>query len=117
MKFCDDCNNLLEFCLKKDTLDPLYKCSRCSNITDVDITTTSTFEFNKEVKKSEIINTNGYFIYDPTIPEINSKNIKCVNSECDSLSSSNNSIKYIKYNEDDLKYMYICTTCGQKWHN
>mgnify|MGYP001319489310 FL=1 len=48
----------------------------------------------------------------------NNENITCPNDEC----LTNNegiekSFKYIKYDEDQLKFMYVCETCGQSWTN
>ena len=49
----------------------------------------------------------------------NNKNIKCPNPECKSITEKDiqSNITYIKYNENDMKYIYICKYCGQKWKN
>lgn len=118
MKFCEKCDNLLDFCIKKETQVPFYKCSRCTNITEFKLDEHKlTINLDEKIKLDEILNTNGFFSNDPTIPNIKNKSIKCINTECSSIETGNNEIKYIKYNDSDMKYIYICNTCGQKWTN
>ena len=62
-------------------------------------------------------NTNEYFQLDPTLPYITNKTIECVNEDCPSKTTSKKEIKFIKYDEVNLKYMYLCCVCGQKWTN
>ena len=48
----------------------------------------------------------------------NNPNIKCVNPECISITESKEcDITYIKYDMENMKYIYICNHCGQKWKN
>ena len=72
-----------------------------------------------EMDNSQIINENKYITHDLTLPTIqNNVNIKCVNPKCDSIvNKKQSSIKYIKYHYDNMKYIYICNYCGQKWNN
>ena len=116
MKFCEDCNNLMDFCLNEDS-EPVYVCSHCSRVDVIDPDTNIAVTIDKELKMEEIINTNEYISMDPTIPTIINKNIKCINEECLTNKNMNSSINYIKYNEDELKFLYICNVCGQKWTN
>ena len=45
-------------------------------------------------------------------------NIKCSNDECISVKEDKeSSITYIKYDLENMKYIYICNHCGQKWKN
>ena len=45
-------------------------------------------------------------------------NLKCPNPECEcNTKNSKTSFKYIQYNADNMRYIYICNTCGQKWNN
>ena len=47
------------------------------------------------------------------------KNLKCINSECitNKDNEMNSDIIYIKYNHENLKYLYICTKCKTSWKN
>ena len=68
---------------------------------------------------SEVHNTNKYITHDITLPSITKNdNIKCINTECTSHSKDTNSrITYIKYDTEDMKYLYICNHCGTSWKN
>ena len=58
----------------------------------------------------------GYFFKKGLIKD--NPNLKCPNSECDcNKKNTESSFKYIQYNADDMKYIYICNVCGQKWNN
>ena len=60
---------------------------------------------------------NPYILDDPTLPRL--KNLKCINSECITNQNDeiNSDIIYIKYNHENLKYLYICTKCKTSWKN
>ena len=67
------------------------------------------------VDKGEYINSNPYISHDVTLPTItNNSNSKCQNDLCE---SEDINIKYIKYDEVNMKYIYICNHCGCKWKN
>jgi DNA-directed RNA polymerase subunit M/transcription elongation factor TFIIS len=73
----------------------------------------------KKYDNSEYINSNPYITHDITLPKIkNNPNIKCVNPGCISITESGPcDITYIKYDMENMKYIYICNHCGQKWKN
>ena len=54
-----------------------------------------------------------------TIPYIEgNKNLKCPCEECiTNTSNTPSNISYIKYDEENMKYLYLCRYCGQKWKN
>jgi hypothetical protein len=115
IKLCSDCNNLMDFCLDIDK-NPLYLCTRC-NKKDVNFKLDDTIiKFNKELCLKEIINNNSFLHLDKTLPKLNNDNIKCINTECPTINEKNN-ITYIKYDEENIKFIYICNVCGQKWSN
>ena len=54
----------------------------------------------------------------PTAKIEGNTNIRCPNEECISIQESKqSSVTYIKYDSEDMKYIYICNYCGQKWKN
>ena len=115
INFCNNCDNLL-FLYTNDDNKLYYGCKVCGNIQD--------YIEKKKIYKSadssisEIINTNKNIVNDITLPRINNENIKCINSECPSIVKNKpNNILYIKYDADNLKFMYICENCGKKWNN
>jgi DNA-directed RNA polymerase subunit M/transcription elongation factor TFIIS len=119
LKFCEKCHNLMDFCLENidETLGgPIFICSQCSHkqpFSNDEITV----QLKKKTNVKEEKNTNEYFQLDPTLPYITNKTIECVNEDCPSKTTSKKEIKFIKYDEVNLKYMYLCCVCGQKWTN
>jgi aspartate carbamoyltransferase regulatory subunit len=63
---------------------------------------------------------NRYVKLDPTLPRV--YNIPCPNENCTTNAveddeRSAREILYIRYDENNLKYLYMCTTCNQTWHS
>jgi len=116
VNFCSKCDNLL-YLYKGDESNELYYCCKaCSNTEKLDKSVTKVYSNTHEtVDKSIVINNNPYITHDITIPSIQgNENIKCLNKECESEVTD---IKFIKYDEVNMKYIYICNHCGYKWKN
>ena len=65
--------------------------------------------------KSDVLAHNPFICQDITLPTIQgNKNIQCKNKDCPAEEST---IYYIKYDPDNMKYLYICKDCGMKWKN
>lgn len=113
--FCDDCFNLMTIVSDKDNKIK-YHCKCCGFDREFGDKTICIYNNTTEkLDRSGYLNTNPYITHDITLPKIeNNKNIKCMNAECPNPESS---ITYIKYNSDNMHYMYICNHCGQKWIN
>ena len=73
----------------------------------------------KKYDNSEYINSNPYITHDITLPKIKkNQNINCTNQECSSITENKEcDITYIKYDMENMKYIYICNHCGKKWKN
>ena len=57
---------------------------------------------------------NKYTKLDPTLPRIN--RIPCPNAECDTNTKETpREIIYIRYDDTNIKYMYLCSTCDYVW--
>lgn len=118
IKFCSKCENIL-FILSNENKDLFLGCKVCGNVEDYDgekCIYSNEFTFDQ----SETINSNKYLTFDNTLPFIeNNKNLKCPNEDCDSNTKDEKSsnISYVKYDETNMKYLYICRYCGVKWKN
>ena len=96
----------------------IYYCRNCGNtnnyLIDQKLCISKT-ELNKKTSKfSNIINK--YTKLDPTIPRINT--IKCPNNECPSNKndfSVPREIMYIRYDDINMKYIYLCCNCDYNW--
>ena len=115
MKFCEICNNMLLSKIEKETETLKYFCKSCNNIIDQDIHDNCVYNSNKNDKDSYKLKINKYTHLDPTIPRVN--NIDCPNKKCNSKLSNNpdHEILYIKYNNADMKFIYLCKTCKFSW--
>jgi hypothetical protein len=94
----------------------IYYCRHCGN-TDSMITTDGLCVLKTEIEKGEqkfnhIINP--YTKLDPTLPRI--KNIKCPNESCITNDNKKETdIIYMRYDDINMKYVYICVDCDIVW--
>jgi DNA-directed RNA polymerase subunit M/transcription elongation factor TFIIS len=101
-----------------DTNKLIYYCRNCGE-KDESITEEGICVLNTQLKKGEqkfnhIINK--YTKLDPTLPRI--YNVKCPKAECKSNGDSATGqceVIYIRYDDDNLKYLYLCTECDNIW--
>jgi DNA-directed RNA polymerase subunit M/transcription elongation factor TFIIS len=117
--FCGQCYNMTFIHLDEDD-KLIHACKICGEIEEFKEGNHCIYSSNfKNFDVSLIINENKYITHDKTLPSIqNNTNMKCPNNDCQTNTEKiSTSFKYIKYNEDDMKYIYICETCGQKWNN
>lgn len=68
---------------------------------------------NDELQYSRFINP--YLKHDHTLPHV--RNIECKNPKCTKTKNEENDIIYIKYNKDDMKFLYHCVYCEFYWKN
>ena len=115
--FCKGCENTM--LIYSDEENNLYLgckvCGEKEDYLDKKCIYSNEFSFDH----SETINNKKYLSYDNTLPVIEkNNNIKCPNEDCKTNTESIlSNITYIKYNEIDMKYLYMCKDCGQKWKN
>jgi DNA-directed RNA polymerase subunit M/transcription elongation factor TFIIS len=111
-----------------------YYCRNCGNIDNTSAAdnicvskvnvkhTTTQQSFSKVVNK--------YTKFDPTLPRITT--IRCPNDECSSnkldgsssehggpaaaKKKSANEIIYVRYDDTNLKYVYLCAKCDKVWN-
>ena len=110
--FCDNCDNFM-FTYVDTKTNKLYNgCKVCGNKDDSESEANDyIYKSNVNIDISKIINPE--IIHDNTLPKIkNNPNIKCIDEDC-----NHKIITYIKYNSDNMDYLYICDKCGQKWTN
>jgi len=120
MHFCSKCNNMYYIKLFGDEKSQLiYYCKKCGheeqNSTNLIVSKT---EVKKKSNKSYKHLVNKYTKLDPTLPRKN--NIKCPNSTCISNieeSKVDNEVLYIRYDEINMKYIYMCCNCDTVWDN
>lgn len=119
IQFCKRCDNKYYHRISNNSL--VYFCRVCNYEDTESISNEAMCVLNTKFKKGaqdfdHIVNR--YTKYDPTLPKIM---IKCPNDECKTNSNQKEDAVteaiYLRYDNVNLKYLYICTTCETKWTN
>ena len=122
MRFCSECENMYYIAISETDGNKLtYYCRNCGH-TDTTVENEGICVLKTQFKKTEqtfnhIVNP--YTKLDPTLPRIT--NERCPNTECPSnveTSSGNmrpSNILYMRYDDDQLKYLYMCVDCDVTW--
>lgn len=116
MHFCKSCSNMYYIKLSDSDNNKLsYYCRNCGTIDEnilSDNICVSKQSFNNNSQKIDLF-VNEYTKLDPTLPRTNS--IKCPNEKCISNSDTNekveNEVLYIRYDDVNMKYIYVCCNC------
>ena len=123
MHFCAKCDNMYYIKLsgESDNLNTLvYYCRQCNYedkdlVVDKSLICVSKSYINKKQENYKDI-VNEYTKLDPTLPQV--KNVKCPNDDCIcNKEGEETKIVTIRYNDQDMKYMYLCCLCDNVWKN
>ena len=125
MKFCSECDNMYYIKINgEDENSLIYYCRFCGH-EDNEPAENGVVVLRTDYKKSEqqfshMINR--YIKHDNTLPRIT--NMKCPNESCGkkesasasaSVSTEDSSVIYLRYDDDNMKYLYICENCNTTW--
>ena len=118
MHFCSECSNMYYIRIDNENNNKLvYYCRHCGHedttLTTDNVTVSKTQWKHTEQKFTNIINP--YTKLDPTLPRIN--RIPCPNAECGTNTGKKDEreIIYIRYDDINMKYVYLCSTCDTVW--
>jgi DNA-directed RNA polymerase subunit M/transcription elongation factor TFIIS len=135
MHFCENCGNMYYIRVSEEDDEQLiYYCRKCctenkniiNNIENLCISKTHV----KTTKQNYKNIINEYTKMDPTIPRINT--IKCPNPDClsntndtdksketntNSTCKKNREIIYLRYDDENIKFIYLCCVCDKTWLN
>lgn len=116
MHFCTKCDNMYYIKLAEENGNKLiYYCRNCGNedslITSENICVNKTQIQHKEQSYAHIINN--YTKLDPTLPR--TKSIKCPNKSCTATEQGGQEVIYLRYDDTNMKYIYLCTICNTVW--
>lgn len=112
IRFCPTCRYYLFLQSSSNTLQRL--CRNCG-YTEHDEKGGLVMEQSSETSEGYKILVNEFTRYDVRLPHI-VKTLRCPEPTCTSNhGSAEPDILYIKYDPANLKYLYICTSCGFQW--
>lgn len=137
MEFCDVCNNMLYIGLSKQgesggaaveggavPAQLKYYCRDTSHVVSKPV-------LDQENKKAVVVLetqvakktfdfgyiVNEYTTLDPTLPRL--RGMRCPNAECpiagDAQAMLANEVVFLRYDDDALKYLYVCPHCREVW--
>jgi DNA-directed RNA polymerase subunit M/transcription elongation factor TFIIS len=114
MEFCKNCDNM--YYMKKNGKKLVHFCKNC-NYEDsqlINMKGLKVFEYSTNNDDSNV-RINEYTRYDPTLPHLNT--IKCPNMECKSNKNDDvqQDVIYIRVDEKNMKYNYLCYHCNFNW--
>jgi DNA-directed RNA polymerase subunit M/transcription elongation factor TFIIS len=124
MHFCATCQNMYYIRVDNDNPNKLiYYCRNCGNEDDLLMSENTTISKTNVKKGQQTFSTiiNKYTKLDPTLPRVN--NVLCPNADCctnkkkggDSESCEEREILYIRYDDINMKYVYLCSSCDTVW--
>lgn len=116
MHFCEKCDNIYYIKISEsDESNLVYYCRNCGFHDSTITSETCVYQSHETKTKNSYKNyLNEYTKLDPTLPRAN--NIPCPNPECKTnTSSAPKEVLYIRYNDTDLNYLYMCCSCDRVW--
>lgn len=117
MKFCPECDNMME--ARETTEKPVraqYACTYCTHtescIATESICVVDNNYNDKEARYKQYMTP--YLKDDPTLPHVST--IPCPNKSCKSHDPSiEGDVLYVKYDVDDMRFIYQCQHCETYW--
>lgn len=118
MKFCEVCDNMYYIGInEKNSNQLVHYCRSCGHKDDSVVSENSCILKTQIKKGTQKFNhiINKYTKLDPTLPRI--YNVNCPNSACSTNQSAaiKPEIIYIRYDDDNMKYLYMCVECDHVW--
>jgi DNA-directed RNA polymerase subunit M/transcription elongation factor TFIIS len=117
MRFCTNCQNMYYIRINSENENALvYYCRKCGN-EDTSVAVDNVCVLKTQIKKTEqsfshVINK--YTKLDPTLPRLT--NILCPTETCETNTTEvKREILCIRYDDINMKYIYICSTCDTVW--
>ena len=114
MKFCKVCNYYLYLNVQKN--ECIRLCVNCGYTEKEEKGTKVSETLVKELtSEGHKILVNEFTRQDPTLPHLS---MKCPRGDCDTnVGGASKDVIYIKYDAENLKYLYICNVCGEQWRS
>jgi DNA-directed RNA polymerase subunit M/transcription elongation factor TFIIS len=133
MHFCNQCQNMYYIRIDGEDANKLiYYCRHCGHednflhvSSDCAKDDSGSGSICMSVSKTQMKKSEQHFSHfinpytklDPTLPRTNK--MLCPNADCatNTKSDSKREIIYIRYDDVNIKYIYLCSTCDTTWKN
>ena len=113
MRFCPSCDNML-YIKVNNAKRLMYYCKNCNHseeeTTSSSVCVLDTNNVDEETNYTQYITP--YLKYDLALPR---DDINCVNQKCTKLPEQPNEVIYVKYDSDNMLYLYHCVYCEHYW--
>jgi hypothetical protein len=121
MKFCTKCDNMYYIGVdEKDNNKLTHYCRSCGHVdeslTEGGVCVLDTKFTQSDQKSDHLINK--YTKLDPTLPRIH--NVRCPSAKCKTNlpdAKEPAEIIYMRYDNTNLKYVYMCASCDTTWQS
>lgn len=120
MNFCKKCDNMYYITIQDGNENELeYYCRYCGD-RDNTIQQEGVCLLRNDFAQNDQIGhiVNPYTKHDPTLPRV--YNVICPNAICNSNKSEYKGpleVICIRYDDENMHYLYICNECDTKWKN
>jgi DNA-directed RNA polymerase subunit M/transcription elongation factor TFIIS len=104
---------MLHLKVDKSTDELKYVCRSCSTMKNIDAgfnpcVHKTNYGGNEKIFYEMFINK--YTFFDPTLP-------RSINIHCPFCKNKDSEVIYVRYNDEDMKYIYLCCDCKKAWTN
>ena len=114
LEFCDVCENYLYLDTSSDILTKSCKtCGYKKESVDGSLITETIIHAKSSEEYRYVVNE--FTKQDPRLPHF--KNLKCPNTTCESQTTGKNDVIVIKYDQKNLRFVYICNVCNAEWRS
>ena len=119
MHFCSICKNMYYLKLGEDANNLTYYCRNCGDEndeigkTDIFVSRTNLVPVDNNYKNI----VNQYTKYDPTLSRDTEQICPNVNCVTKTDAAKNKEVIMLRYDDNNLKYIYICPQCDTTWKN
>ena len=125
MRFCEKCDNMYYISIPDGGNQLVYYCRQCGH-TDSNVDSTESIIVSKKSFKQQDHSfehmINQYTHLDPTLPHTST--VRCPSAQCPTNKDApgdekkpDNDVIYMRYDFDQMKYVYLCTHCKHVWTN
>jgi len=120
MNFCETCGNMVYINIRPSETGGAPQltcvCKSCGSSSEMEKDKCSTAMFASDYGDDQMAYKQymtPYIMYDPTLPH--ATHIECINPNCSRKPEEPRDVVFIKYNRENLKYLYHCMHCKEFW--